>query len=252
MIIVKAIHIAPIKSMGLEHPQTVYVGPAGILEDRRYHLINAQNKLLTQRDIGVMAQLKPEFHVDPEWLCLSFPDGTTLEGPIELGEAVVSQLWDRWVSSRIVSGDWGKTLSNFCGEPVRLARSDEPYQCYDKYPISLMSQASLEEIDRRANGPTTVDSRRFRPNILLSGCGSHEEDSWIDSVVDIGRDFRLKIVARDPRCAITTLNPDTGDRDVDTLRLILKYRPNPKAAYFGVYGIVDRPGSISVGDVVTT
>jgi uncharacterized protein YcbX len=60
------------------------------------------------------------------------------------------------------------------------------------------------------------------------------------------------LLAPDPRCAITTHTPATGERDADTLRLILSYRPSPRSAYFGVYGIVERPGVVSVGNVVTT
>jgi uncharacterized protein YcbX len=60
----------------------------------------------------------------------------------------------------------------------------------------------------------------------------------------------LRIVARDPRCAITALDPDTGRRDFDTLRLILGYRPSARAAYLGVYAVVDQPGTVSVGDPV--
>ena len=61
----------------------------------------------------------------------------------------------------------------------------------------------------------------------------------------------MRLIARDPRCAITTLDPSTGNRDFDTLRLILSYRPSVRAAYFGVYGVVESPGTVSVGDEVT-
>ena len=62
--------------------------------------------------------------------------------------------------------------------------------------------------------------------------------------------MRLRVVARDPRCAITTRDPETGERDIDTVRLILSYRPSPRAAYFGVYGMVERAGEVSLGDVL--
>jgi uncharacterized protein YcbX len=58
------------------------------------------------------------------------------------------------------------------------------------------------------------------------------------------------MVAPDPRCAITTLDPETGERDFDVPRLILSYRPSDRSPYFGVYGTVETAGTVSVGDAV--
>jgi uncharacterized protein YcbX len=97
MITVKAIHISPVKSLGLQHPATVHVGPRGIVEDRRFYLINQQGQLLTQRQIGQLVQVNAEYTVEPERLRLSFPNGATIEGPIEPGRAIGTRIWDRRV-----------------------------------------------------------------------------------------------------------------------------------------------------------
>ena len=164
---------------------------------------------------------------------------------------MVTDIFGRNVSGRVVAGDWNDALSDFCGQPVRLVRSDKPGQCYDEYPISMASQASVEELKRQPGATSTLDCRRFRPNFLLEGCEPHEEDTWLDDAVEIGESLRLRLVKRDPSCVMTTHNPDTGERDVDTLRLIMHYRPNPTAAYFGVYGTVEQPGTVYLGDAVT-
>ena len=65
-----------------------------------------------------------------------------------------------------------------------------------------------------------------------------------------GPDLRIRLVAPDPRCAITTLDPDTGEPDIDVPKLILSYRPSARAPYFGVYGAVEATGTVSVGDAV--
>jgi hypothetical protein len=248
---VKAIHIAPVKSLGLAQPSTVHVGPGGIVEDRRLHLVNERGRLLTQREEGRLVQVKAEYRADPEWLFLRFPDGDTVEGPLALGEAVITRIWGRQVAGHAVTGDWSRALSDFCQQPVRLVRSDQSGQCYDEFPISLLSQASLQALSRQAGATVVFDSRRFRPNFLLDGCQAHEEDTWLGGGVQIGERARLRVVAPDPRCAITTHNPETGEGDLDTPSLIKSYRPSPGAAYFGVYALVERPGPVSVGDVVT-
>ena len=249
---IEAINIAPVKSLGLVHPPSVQVDSRGIVEDRRLYLINRSGKLLTQREAGSLVQVKAEYETEPEKLTLRFPDGTCLEGPLVLGDTVVTRMWGRQVPGHIVKGDWSSALSDFCGEPVIMVRATQPGQCYDEYPVSLISDASIQLLNHHPAATVSLDNRRFRPNFLITGCDPHEEDTWLNGVIQIGDELRLRVVARDPRCAITTHDPDTGERDVDTLRLILSYRPHPRAAFFGVYGNVERPGKVSLGDEVTT
>ena len=248
---VESIYISPVKSMGLSQPGQVRVDFSGIVEDRRFYLVDQHGRLLTQRQVGPLVQLASEYRIEPEWLGLALPDGTRVEGPVELGEEVTTPMWGREVAGRVVTGDWSPVLSAFCRQPVTLVRSEAPGQCYDEYPISLLSQASVEGLRRRAPGEVALDGRRFRPNFVLGGCEPHEEDEWLDGLVRIGEELVLRLVARDPRCAITTHDPDTGEVDLDTLRLILSYRPSPRSPYFGVYGIVARPGTVSGGDTVS-
>ena len=252
MITLEAIHMAPVKSLGLAHPDTVHVERRGIVEDRRLYLIDPQGRLVTQRMIGPLVQVTSQYQSEPERLDLYFPDGMRLAEKLELGEAVSTPIWGRYVRGRVLQGQWNRALSEFCGEDVRLVRSDEPGQCYDEFPISLVSQASLTLLSRQAGDDVVFDSRRFRPNFVLGGCTPHEEDGWLGRVIQIGPELRLHILARDPRCVITTLDPNTGQRDVDTLRYILGYRPSPMAAYFGVYGIIEHPGMVTIGDAVST
>ncbi len=251
MIKVAAIHIAPVKSLGLAHPEAVQVGPNGILEDRRFYLIDQLGRLVTQREMGCLVRVMADYTEASQRLEIRFPSGDSLEGPVELGPAVETRIWGRIVKGHQVEGDWGAALSEFCGAPVSLVVSDERGQCYDEFPISIVSQESLQRLGQQAEGGATFDSLRFRPNFLLEGCKPHEEDSWLSRTIRIGRELRVQLTAPDPRCAITTRNPMTGEPDVDTLSLIRSYRSDPRTAYFGVYGVVERPGPVSVGDVVT-
>ncbi|MBM3925373.1 MAG: MOSC domain-containing protein [SAR202 cluster bacterium] len=250
---VKEIFISPVKSLALQCASIVHVSPTGILEDRRFFIIDASGQLMTQRQIGHMVQIKAEYRLDPERLHLDFPTGNTLDGPLDLGGPVAIPFWGRQVGGRLVDGDWNAALSDFLRHPVLLVRSDYPGQSYDEFPVSLVSQASVDELVLRAKDSSISmpsDPRRFRPNLVIDGCIPNEEDSWIGKTIKIGQSLVLRMVKRDPRCAITTHDPDSGARDFDTLRLILSYRPDVKA-YMGVYGIVDHPGKISLGDQVS-
>ena len=54
------------------------------------------------------------------------------------------------------------------------------------------------------------------------------------------------------RCAATTRHPDTGERDLDTLRLIKDYRGQAPdgSICFGMLARVESPGRVRVGDTV--
>jgi uncharacterized protein YcbX len=50
---------------------------------------------------------------------------------------------------------------------------------------------------------------------------------------------------------VTTQNPDTGEVDLNTLKIIASYRTDqPKSANFGVYATVVEPGVAATGDEV--
>ncbi len=247
---IAAIFTAPVKSLSLEQPASVAVGFSGIAEDRRFHLIDAQGRLLTQRQVGRLVLVKAQYSSESEVLTMRFPVGESVEGPTELGGGLTTVMWGRQVAGREVTGPWGEALSGFCGSPVRLVKSDGPGESYDEYPVSLLSQASIDFMGEQVTTGQKFEGRRFRPNFLIGGCSPHEEDLWLGGVVQIGAELRIRLVAPDPRCDITTLDPDTGQRDFDVPRLLLNYRPSARAPYFGVYGAVENAGTVSVGDAV--
>ena len=247
---ITAIYTAPVKSLALQVRDSVAVGPAGIAEDRRFHMIDGGGRLLTQRQRPQLSQVAASFDPESLQLSLTFPDGEVVSGPVEEGQAVSTPIFGRMVPGREALGEWNEALSTLCGGPVRLVKTDQVGLSYDEYPLSLLSQASVDLLRQLAENARPFDARRFRPNFLVDGCSPHEEDSWLGGVVTIGPEVRLRVVAPDPRCAITTIDPDTGQRDFDTPRFLLAYRPASRAPYFGVYAAVENPGVVSVGDSI--
>ncbi len=206
-----------------------------------------------------MTQIKASFDVASGQFDLEFPDGPSLSAKVELGQAVTTRIWGRQVQGNVMLGEWNTALSQFCGEPVSLVASESPGQCYDEFPVSLLSRASLKRLEQQAEklGGSLgerlgdLDVCRFRPTFLLENCEPHEEDSWIGRTLGIGKELQIQVVSRDPRCAIITQNPATGEPDVDTLGLIRSYRPESSTAYFGVYAVVLHPGAVTKGDEIS-
>ena len=245
---VSAINLAPVKSLGLISLGRADISTRGIEGDRRFIVLDDTGKVVTQRQIGQLTLVTADYCSADNRLKITFPDGSVIDGSPEPGESTATVLWGRVVEGKLVKGPWSAALSEFCGVELSLFESNSPGVCFDEYPVSIISQASIDYLTGLTGGSKTFEAERFRPTLLLDGCEPHEEDSWLGKGVRIGERLRLRLISRDPRCAITTLDPSTGERDFDTLRLILSYRPSVRAAYFGVYGIVESPGTVAVGD----
>ena len=243
--------IAPVRSLGLEHPAEIDLTPAGVVEDRRFYLIDPRGRLVDR--LVVPSLVRVAAHTDPEAgrLRLTFPDGTVADEEVALGAAIQTEVHTRPVTGHVVEGPWAAALSEFSGREIRLVRCDRVGGTRTAHPATLVTDGSLNLLAEHL-GAGRVDGRRFRMLIELAGSAGHEEDTWIGRRISIGEAV-LRISAAVPRCAITTQDPDTGERDLDTLRTIIAYRglTNDRDIDFGVYGEVERPGRIRLGDTVT-
>jgi uncharacterized protein YcbX len=178
------------------------------------------------------------------------PDDRVVEGTVDGGTPHTVSLFGRELHGVVVGGPWAGALSELTGRPMRLLRADDGEHAQDAHPMSLLSRESLQELADRSGLDRPPDPRRFRNTLLIDGVPPHGEDGWV------GRDIRageavLRVVERDARCSLTTKNPDTGARDLDTLRMIGAYRPPvDREICFGVYADVVQPGVVSVGDSV--
>lgn len=251
---VARLSIAPVRSLALEHPTEIMLTERGVAEDRRFYLIDERGFLVDRVVVGRLVQAAGHTDPDGETLSVTLPDGQVLAGDVRLGEAVETPLHGRIAIGHVVIGPWAEALSPLAGRPVRVVRTDRIGGTRSANAASIISQGSLDELARQAGIPS-VDGRRFRMLIDLDGTTPHEEDAWIGRSIEIGEAV-LRVTQRDARCAITTQDPDTGERDLDTLRTILAYRgPMPDAsgapkAMLGVLADVDRPGRIRLGDEV--
>ena len=241
---VARINVTPVKGLGLQHPDEVELTARGVEENRRYYLISGWG-LFNGKDHGPLVRIAP--HVENGALSLRFPDGREVAGDVELGEAVTTNFWGRRVSGRLVVGPWADALSDYAATRLQLVRTDEPGAGCDVHVGTLLARASCERLGAELGAE--VDGRRFRMLFELDGAGAHEEDSW--DRVRIG-DAVVRVAGPVPRCAVTTQDPDSGVRTLDTLAGIKSYRGLSAGGKldFGVYFDVEEPGLVRVGDRV--
>jgi uncharacterized protein len=251
---VSRLSIAPVKGMGLVHPDEISLERSGVSANRRFFVVDEDGRRYGQIRNGTLVRIRPEYDETSGALALRFPDGTVVAGVPRLGEELVTDFYGRPVRGRVVEGAWSEAISRFAGRPLRLVRSEELGAGVDRGlgPVTMLSDASLDALARHA-GIDAVDSRRFRMLIGIAGCTPHEEDSWLGRRVRVG-DAVVRLHERVARCAITTQNPTSGLPDFDTLREIKGYRgareDDGKHIDFGVFGEVEIPGRIRVGEGV--
>lgn len=251
---VSRLSIAPVKGLALVHPTEITLGPNGVGENRRFHIVDEDGRRYNQIRDGALVRIAPAYDAEADLLSLLFPDGEVVAGEVELGEANVTDFYGRKVPGRLVGGPWNAALSAHLGRPLRLVKTDEPGAGVDRGrgAVTMLSDASLDELAKHA-AQEAVDARRFRMLIGIAGCAPHEEDEWVGKNVRVGEAV-VRLREEVARCAITTQDPDTGIPDLDTLREIKTYRgtrdDDGKYIDFGVFGEVVEPGIVRLGDEV--
>jgi uncharacterized protein YcbX len=108
--------------------------------------------------------------------------------------------------------------------------------------ISVLNRASLAALGERLGKPLAME--RFRGNVWLDGLQPFEEFDLVGRELRLGEAV-LRVRQRITRCVATTVDPETGVSDADTLGGL-------EAGWghkdFGVYGEVVAGGRVAVGD----
>jgi uncharacterized protein YcbX len=249
------IHVAPIKALRIQTRDQVMLGPTGVAEDRRFAIVDEAGHRLNGKRVAAFTSVRPEFDPVTQHLTLHMPDGRRVSGQIELGEPLTMSTSRRKEPCREVIGPFASALSSIAGRAVRLVRFDEVGVGVDRAreggAATLLSAASLDAMAEVA-GDGPIDPRRFRMLFGVSGVAAHAEDSWLRQQVRIG-EATVMPMGNVGRCAVTTLDPETGRSDLDTLAALAVYRRDvdtTEALPFGVWARVVEPGRVAVGDDV--
>ncbi len=251
---VARISIAPVKALGLLHPDEIELARDGVVGNRRFWLRDEYGGLFNGKRDGTMVRIRPEWDEQTQRLSLTFPDGEVVEGTVELGEPVDAEMYGESHPSRRVIGPWEDAISAYVGKRLTLLWSDgcAPDRKTRGGTVTLVSRASLERLREEAGASAPVDGRRFRMLFEIDGVAAHEEDEWFGRRVRIG-DAAIVLNGDVGRCVVTSHDPDRGVTDLDTLGTLARYRPDGRTERlpFGVYGDVAVPGRVRVGDPVT-
>jgi uncharacterized protein len=214
----------PVKSFGGERLRRVFVGPFGVIGDRRYAVMDEDGPMSARRNHALLGfRARYENEEAAEGAIVRTPSGQ-LAAPD--APAIAQELEDE------------------LGHPVAV--DGQTVGFFDAAPLHVLSEASLQALAAHT-GDDELDRRRFRANILVDiGERPFGEDSWIGRRLSVGGAL-IEVVVNTERCAVTTFDPDTLERRTEVLAALAKEREN----LFGVYARVLRPGWVAVGDPIS-
>jgi uncharacterized protein YcbX len=236
---IAGLYVYPIKSCRGIALSRARVTPAGLQHDREWMVVNPEGRFLTQRELPKLAVVVPA--LDEGQLTLAAPGMASLTVSLREPPQPVQREVTVW-GEKCLARDEGEAAAQWfttvLGRPVRLVRFDRSRRrptdpdwsegldgealFSDGFPILVLSQASLDDLNSRLPSPLPVD--RFRPNVLIEGCEPYGEDSIATLAND---NVRLRLVKPCTRCSITTVDQATGAPTGDEpLKTLKTYRWN--------------------------
>ena len=261
---ISEINIYPIKSLKGISMTEAEVEDRGFEHDRRWMLVDENNKFITQREFPVMARI--DVSIGIEGL------GITFEGdrifvpavPPANGKPKRVTVWDSSVKSEFYPEDIYKWFSEILGIKCRLAAMTEisdrkvsPFYAVrkfkdvvsfaDGYPYLLIGQGSLMDLNARLVQP--VPMNRFRPSLVVEGSDPFAEDTW--KRIRVGS-TEFHIVKPCGRCVMTTIDQSRGEKTgTEPLKTLASYRTKRGKVLFGQNLIAEAPGgTVRVGDEI--
>jgi uncharacterized protein len=266
MLKVSQLYIYPVKSLAGIALKTSKITDRGLAYDRRWMLVDDNNKFLTLREYPKMALLVTELSDSHLIIKEKERPENYIRIPFELENINIEQvtIWNATVDA-IDTGkeiaDWfssvlgGKCKLFFMPEqslrPVDTTSGYHPEGKFtsfaDAYPFLLLGEASMADLNKKSESPLSI--LRFRPNIVFSGGEPYLEDSIKNFEINGVSFTGLENCAR---CGIPNVNPENGVLDTQNqpLKILAKYRNVNKNIIFGRNVVHTGLGQISVGDLM--
>lgn len=258
-VVLRSLRVYPVKSCaGIELDQSLVI-ETGLEFDRAWMVVDADGRFVTQRQLPRMALVRPTFKHSE--LILRAPGMLALHLALDRVEAQVRvKIWNDDVAAFDMGDLCAQWFSDFLGQRARLVRFDpdqrrlsdrrwsgaiEAENAFaDGFPLLVAGTASLEEVNRRLHdrGHAPVAIERFRPNLVIDGLPSHDEDHLDEICFDTDEGpVRVRLVKPCGRCTIPDVDPETGVQGHAVGEVLAAYRADPRLdgrATFGMNAVI--------------
>ena len=253
---VSELNIYPVKSMRQITLDISRLGPFGLQHDRRWMVVDKEGYMVTQRQQARMCLIQPKLHENSVELTAQGMSSIVIEYP-ESNKTLTATVWNDECQVCDAGDEAAIWLSDFLSIDCRLVYfpDDEIRQVdlnyenkgertafSDGFPLLLTSQASLVDLNQRLATP--VPMKRFRPNLVVTGCNAFAEDEW--DRIRIG-DIIFRVVKPCSRCIIPNIDIETANKSNEPARTLATYRKTGNSIFFGQNVIAENEGELSIG-----
>lgn len=257
--VLSQINVFPVKSVGGVSLSSAWVEKQGLSFDRRFMIAKADGSMITARKYPQMVTVKSALLADGvvfsslgmEPLKIRYQDFKMQETP--------ATVWKDAFTAYTTTDDADDWFSQVLGQRVELLFSGEQsnrvreslgqnVSFADGYPVLVISQASLEELNKRSSEQHSMD--QFRTNLVVSDTKPFEEDSW--KRIRIG-EVEFESLKPCERCILTTINTQRGTfrESKEPLKTLQQFRANERGGvFFGQNLVARNEGIIRQGDKV--
>jgi len=279
--LLKEVRRYPVKSMGGELLEEVNLAAGGMTGDRAWAVRDeVRGGIRGAKKISALMTLRARYVKPPADEGSSpaeilLPDGSTLTtGEPEVNEQISKAidhsvtLWpllpadalEHYRRGAPSHEDFTQELRSIFGRmpdeplpdlskfpPEILEFESPPGTYFDAYPLLLLSESSIRQMQERT--PESVfDSRRFRPNLVIGETDSSSpfpEHEWAGRRLQIG-DAIVRVNMECPRCVMVTHGFEDLPKDPGVMRALAR----ETGGNLGAYATVESPGRVKVGDSI--
>ncbi|WP_432072286.1 MOSC domain-containing protein [Streptomyces wuyuanensis] len=266
--VLSSLHIHPVKSVTGHAPAEAAVEPWGLAGDRRWMLVDAAGRAVTQRQQPRLALAAAAPLADGA-VRLTAPGAAPLTVAVPEPSATTAvELFGEKVEAAPAGAAPDGWFSAYLGLPVRLVHLDDPayrrpidadyalpgetVSFADGFPLLLASVSSLDALnsliaqgDHADEGPLPMN--RFRPNLVVDGAAPWAEDDW--KRIAVG-EVSFRVAKPCGRCVVTTTDQTTAERGKEPLRTLARHRRFGDRLVFGQNLVPEHTGTVRVGDPV--
>jgi uncharacterized protein YcbX len=248
-----ALYRYPVKSTQAQSLSSSSLTPSGLPFDRSWMVAAVDGRMITGRSHPALVRVTAQ--PDAAGLTLDAPDmGRLFVANDEFCLPHRASVWKDDFSAWHGAAAADAWFSHYLGEPVKLLwtgaapsrrlQESIPLSFADAYPLLLIGEASLTDLNHRVG--RTLEMQRFRPNLVIGGTPAFAEDGW--QRIRIGSAV-LRLSKPCERCVFTTVDPATAEKSADQepLRSLARFRKGADGVLFGQNVIVESGEWLEVG-----
>ncbi|MBX2859568.1 MAG: MOSC N-terminal beta barrel domain-containing protein [Cellvibrionaceae bacterium] len=253
--IIAELYVYPIKSCAGQAVESATLGAQGFSGDRQWMLVDANGRFVSQRQFPKMALIQAKPLRDALLLSAPGVEDIVLNDIPENAATLEVEIWNDRCRAQVAQAEVNQWFSDFLksSQHLRLVRyhPEEPRWPYqperfgennakfaDAAPFLVTNRASLTALNAalKSSALPTVSMARFRPNIVIDGPAAFSEHRL--QYLDVGA-AQLKMVDPCARCAIITIDPDTGEKTPSRVpfQQLAALNPMPQQAKLPAFGV---------------